>query len=115
MPPSPAVDGPLQSRKPFSPCLAGPFRGNDSINGIHLAMYFQIPREAKRMARTLRRVMIRTVLTLVSASPAHAQSPAQYHSRPAAHILGQASSQAAASQAAPASSADISQIEGEAL
>ena len=68
------------------------------------------------MARTLRRVVIRTVLTLVSASPAHAQNPAQYHSQPATHILGQASStQSTGSQAAPAPSADISQIETEAL
>ena len=68
------------------------------------------------MARTLRRVVIRTVLTLVSASPAHAQSPAQYHSQPATHVLGRASSsRTTASQGASSSSADISQIEIEAL
>jgi acetylornithine deacetylase/succinyl-diaminopimelate desuccinylase-like protein len=68
------------------------------------------------MARTFRRVLIRTVLTLVSASPAHAQSPAQNHARPVAHVLGQqTSSQSAAAQAAPTSSSDISQIESEAF
>jgi acetylornithine deacetylase/succinyl-diaminopimelate desuccinylase-like protein len=64
------------------------------------------------MARTLRRVVIRTVLTLVSASPAYAQN----HARPGSHALGQqTSSQTAAAQASPIPSADLSQIESDAL
>jgi acetylornithine deacetylase/succinyl-diaminopimelate desuccinylase-like protein len=74
-------------------------------------MQFQIHREAKRMAGTIRRVLIRTLLTLTSAAPVYAQN----HARPSTHVLGQAPSQAPAAQAAPSSSADISQIENEAL
>jgi acetylornithine deacetylase/succinyl-diaminopimelate desuccinylase-like protein len=68
------------------------------------------------MARTLRRVVIRTVLTLISASPAYAQSSAQNHARPAAHVLGQqSSSQSTGAQTSPTPSTDMSQIESEAL
>ncbi len=74
-------------------------------------MLFQIHLEAKRMARTIRRIMIRTLLTLTSAAPVYAQN----HARPSTHVLGQAPNQAPATQAAPSSSADISQIENEAL
>jgi acetylornithine deacetylase/succinyl-diaminopimelate desuccinylase-like protein len=64
------------------------------------------------MARTTLRIVIRLFLTLASAAPVYAQN----HAQPPARVLGQASSnQATASQAPPSSSADISQIESEAL
>jgi acetylornithine deacetylase/succinyl-diaminopimelate desuccinylase-like protein len=63
------------------------------------------------MARTFRRIVIRLVLTLTSAAPVYAQN----HAQPPARILGQSPNQSTASQPAPSSSADISQIESEAL
>lgn len=63
------------------------------------------------MARTLRRVVIRIILTLTSAAPISAQN----HARPSAHALGNAPIQATSTQAAPASGADTSQIASDAL
>jgi acetylornithine deacetylase/succinyl-diaminopimelate desuccinylase-like protein len=63
------------------------------------------------MARTTLRIVVRMLLALASAAPVYAQN----HAQTPAHVLGQASSQAAASQAAPSSSADLPQIESEAL
>jgi acetylornithine deacetylase/succinyl-diaminopimelate desuccinylase-like protein len=78
-------------------------------------MYFQIHLEAKRMARTTLRIVIRMLLTLAFVAPTYAQNHAQPSERTSAHVLGQASSQTTASQAPPTSSANISQIENEAL
>jgi acetylornithine deacetylase/succinyl-diaminopimelate desuccinylase-like protein len=63
------------------------------------------------MARTFRRVAIRLILTLTSAAPVYAQTQA----RPAARAFGQASAQAASTQAAPSSGGDTSQIASDAL
>jgi acetylornithine deacetylase/succinyl-diaminopimelate desuccinylase-like protein len=63
------------------------------------------------MARTFRRVAIRLILTLTSAAPVSAQNQA----RPAAHAFGQVATQGTATQAAPSSGSDTSQITSDAL
>ena len=62
------------------------------------------------MARTFQRIVIRLVLTLTSAAPVYAQD----HARPA-RAFGQAPTQTASSQSAPAVGPDISQISSDAL
>src|ERR1700728_1522287 len=110
MPRQPTVDSPLQFRKPLPQPRAGALRRNDNINHNRSTIYFQIHREAKRMARTFRRIVIRLVLTLASAAPVYAQN----HAR-SARAFGQAPTQTASSPSAPASGTDISQISSDAL
>lgn len=63
------------------------------------------------MARTFRRVVIRLILTLSSAAPVYAQN----HTRPDAHALGQAPTQASQAQTVSSSTSDTSQIANDAL
>ena len=63
------------------------------------------------MARTLRRVVIRLLLTLASAAPVSAQS----HARPTTQALGQAPIQTASAASAFPAGADTSQIASDAL
>jgi acetylornithine deacetylase/succinyl-diaminopimelate desuccinylase-like protein len=62
------------------------------------------------MARTLRRVVTRLILTLASAAPVSAQS----HAHPA-HALGSTVAQTSTAQAAPAPGGDTSQLSSDAL
>jgi acetylornithine deacetylase/succinyl-diaminopimelate desuccinylase-like protein len=87
---------------------------NDNIKVIRFAILFQIHREAKRMARTIRRILIRTLLTLTSAAPVLPQNALREPGRPPARVTGQATGQAT-NQVTSGPSSDISQIEIEAL
>src|SRR5277367_3988103 len=100
--PRPTADGRLQFRKRRRPCFPGAPHPHDSINCIHFfAMHIQIHGEAKRMARR-----IVEILTLLLAGTLSCAGPIYAQARPQAPPPA---------QPAPAPSADISQIETEAM